>query len=225
MKHNTISQSNFKYFYHSRSLPHLFDINKPVFITFRLKFTLPQAMITELNKRKSDWQNNRKAQFQNDKAIELKSKDYIQFVWFDELIANSSEVPNLLTDYNVSDIISKALLFHNNQRYKLIAYCIMPNHVHIIINPAMLSDCDIYPISHITYTWKKYTAYQINKYLGNKGNLWQAESYDHLIKDEKQLIHYLEYLINNPVKAGLVKKWFDWNGTWISKEYRPDINE
>ena len=54
-KHNTISQQNLKYFYKPGRLPHLFDVDKPIFITFRLKFTLPQNVINEYETKKRLW--------------------------------------------------------------------------------------------------------------------------------------------------------------------------
>ncbi len=219
---NTISEKNSKFFYRPRSLPHLFDIHKPVFTTFRLKFTLPQSIIDELTQRKIEWQNAYDALDDKEKAAELKKKDAKYFQWFDKLLAKSDDAPNLLSNDDCASYIQETLHYHDSSRYELIAYCIMPNHVHVIILPLLNPDGNIYPISRITYSWKRYSANKINKYLDKKGNLWQAESYDHLVKDEEELYRTIEYVINNPVEAGLVKHWKDWEHSWIKKEYTPD---
>jgi REP element-mobilizing transposase RayT len=222
MGKNTIAVDNFKYFYHSRSLPHLFDINKPVLITFRLKFSLPKSIESELLNRKREWNDSLKTLSSGERQSKLKSKDYQLFLWFDELIAGSVETPDLLSDNRCIEIISHALHYHDNVRYQLLAFCIMPNHVHVIINPLLQDNDIIFSISHITYTWKKYSATQINKHMQMKGSLWQSESYDHLIRDQKELFHYLEYVMENPIKAGLVSKWYEWKGTWVIEELKPD---
>ncbi len=52
-----------------------------------------------------------------------------------------------------------------------------------------------------------------------KGKIWQTESYDHVIRDEKELISIIDYVINNPVKSGLAEKWEEWMGTYICKRF------
>ncbi len=217
---NTISDKDTKYYY-SRNLPHLFDIHKPVFITFRLKFTLPQSIIDELTKRKIEWQKTYDALDDKDKSAELKKKDVKHFHWFDILIAKSQETPKVLSNHEAATHVSDALHFHDDDRYELIAYCIMPNHVHVVICPKQKPDGDVFPLSKITYSWKRYSATKINKTLNLQGSLWQAESYDHLIKDENELYKVMEYVINNPVEAGLVEQWNEWKSTWIKDEYKP----
>jgi REP element-mobilizing transposase RayT len=55
--------------------------------------------------------------------------------------------------------------------------------------------------------------------LKRSGSLWQAESYDHVVRDEDEQFRIIEYVINNPVKAGLVEDWKDWKHTFVSEEY------
>jgi putative transposase len=221
--HNTIAQENFKYFYYSRNLPHLFDVNKPIFITYRLKFTLPKSIMEELNRQKTEWQSEYQKLADTEKQTTLQTKDETFFYWYDELLGKSKEVPQILHRPDLTKIITDSFHHFDNQRYELLAYCIMPNHVHTLIYPIIQPDGDIYPIAHITYTWKKFTAYQINKTLNQKGSLWQQESYDHLVKDENELYHILEYIMDNPVDAGLVTKWDEWQGTWIREDLKPSI--
>ena len=218
---NTISETATKYYY-ERNLPHLFDINKPLFITFRLKFTLPQAIIDELIHQKLEWQKAYDDLDDVGKATELAKKSSKYFHWFDLLIAKSKEVPDLLVNPALASYISEALHFHDNERYELIAYCIMPNHVHAVICPKQNKAGDIVPVSRITYSWKRYSAANINKYLDKKGSVWQAESYDHIIRNEHEFYKVIEYVISNPVEAGLVEHWHEWKHTWVKQEYKPD---
>jgi len=90
----------------------------------------------------------------------------------------------------------------------------MPNHVHWVLellekdkegNPIYLQD--------ILQSVKRHTANRINKAEGRTGNLWQKESFDTTIRDEKHMYYAIEYTLNNPVSAGLVKDRKDWPGS------------
>jgi len=61
---------------------------------------------------------------------------------------------------------------------------------------------------------KGYTAREANRILGRKGAFWEAESYDHVIKKDSEYERVVKYVLNNPVKAGLVKNWRDWKWNW-----------
>jgi REP element-mobilizing transposase RayT len=77
----------------------------------------------------------------------------------------------------------------------------MPNHVHAVLQPMPGHD-----LPEILHSWKSYTAKEINQMLGVKGQLWEAEYYDHLIRDERDFEAQIEYVLANPMKAGL-REW------------------
>ncbi len=219
--HNKIGQDSLKYQYKSRNLPHWYSADKPVFVTYRLKFTIPMSVITEFNAKRSEWFQNLSNMKVDDKLAEEANKSLTQFYWLDELISKSAEVPQILSRKDLTDVITDTFNHHNKIRYDLLAYCVMPNHVHVLFNPLKQSDGDIYPLARITYSWKRFTATKINRILKRSGALWQQESYDHMVRDESELRSMMQYIIDNPVKAGLVDKWEDWYGTWIHEDYRP----
>jgi putative transposase len=218
---DTIGQENLKYFYVSRNLPHMFDIRKPVFITYRLKFTLPAVVMKELNQRKTEWLNLNQKLDAESKKQRIKHREATFFDWYDKLIAQSSETPQILHQREITDIITESFRYFDNQHYTLMAYCVMPNHVHVLIHPLLQESGEIYSCPHITYTWKRYSANQINRVLKRSGSLWQQESYDHMVRDERELSQVLEYIIQNPVMAGLVNKWDEWYGTWVQDKLKP----
>ncbi len=222
---NTIGQENLKYSYRSQNLPHLYDIIQPIFITYRLKFTLPKSILHELSIKKNEWQKVYQTLSEHEKKNQQNIKDYTFFCSFDELISKSQEVPQLLHRSDITDIIANAFRYFDNQHYELLSYCIMPNHVHVLILPIIKPDVPVVSLAHINYSWKRYTANQINKILNRTGSLWQQESYDHLIKNDNEFYHTLEYIIENPVKAGLVQHWNEWYGTWIKEDLKPIIVE
>jgi len=213
--HNMLSSENMKQYFKSRHLPHVFAEDKPIFITYRLNFTLPKKVMDQYKKQIEDWNKELLALPQAEREIRLQTKDNRFFDWFDRLIAISPDVPSLLHKDGIREIVEESFKHFDGLRYTLLCYCIMPNHVHVLILPRLQEDGKIYSISHIVYTWKKYTAAAINKILGKQSSLWQKESYDSLVKDNNSLERVLEYIVNNPVKAKLVDDWQQWKGTYM----------
>ena len=81
----------------------------------------------------------------------------------------------------------------------------MPNHVHAVLQPMPGHD-----LPQILHSWKSFTAKEINQRLGMQGQRWEAEYYDHLIRDERDFQAQVEYVLANPLKAGLREwKWAD----------------
>lgn len=121
----------------------------------------------------------------------------------------------------------ESLLYRNGKVYRLIAFCIMSNHIHAVFTP-LLNDRSLHeirgenlrfeseepPLSVIMHSLKSYTAQQANKILQRTGPFWEEESYDHEIRDQTEYHRTINYVLNNPVKAGLVKDWRDWPWSW-----------
>ncbi len=104
----------------------------------------------------------------------------------------------VLHDRRAAEIATKALNHFDGQRYDLIAWAVMPNHIHVIVKP-----CEGNELSEILHSWKSFTAKEINKAIGREGKLWMPEYYDHLIRDEEDLWNQITYVLKNPSKADL----------------------
>jgi REP element-mobilizing transposase RayT len=91
----------------------------------------------------------------------------------------------------------------------------MPNHVHLVIT---ILDCGK-SLSDIMKRLKGSSAIAINKNLKREGSLWQAESFDRLIREEKEMYNIIKYVLLNPVKASLVSDWKDWEYTYCHPSY------
>ena len=102
------------------------------------------------------------------------------------------------------DIVFNSILFHTGKKYILISSVIMPDHVYLILSP-FKKDVDFYSLQEILHSIKSYSSLQINKINNQKGNIWQAENYDNVIRDEIDLYRKLTYVLNNPVKKQLVE--------------------
>ena len=211
--------------YYRRNLPHYQPSDATFFITFRLAGSLPGEVIARL--REEHMQNEKLLQKIRD-AKERKRKLAVQrkqyFGRVDELLDKAVEGPYWLKDERVAEVITDAIHFRDGKDYELIAYCIMPNHVHLVFHVGHVERNGIslkrdtvslykqntdsrYTVTSILQSLKRYTALKANKILNRAGAFWQHESYDHVVRDEKELERIIAYVLNNPVKAGFASTW------------------
>ena len=111
-----------------------------------------------------------------------------------------------MKDGRVAKTVVDSVKHFADDRYDLMAWCVMPNHVHVVVMP-----WSGYELDNILHSWKSFSAHSANKILGRKGQFWQEEYYDHLVRNEDELRHSVEYALDNPQKAGL-KEW-KWRGS------------
>ena len=96
----------------------------------------------------------------------------------------------------------------------------MPNHVHMIFRCFEKAVGAKYPVTAIMRSLKGYTAYKANKLLKRKGPFWLSETYDHVIRNVKEMRNMVIYTLENPVKAGLVKSCNEWPHSYCSPEVK-----
>ena len=133
-----------------------------------------------------------------------------------------------MNDDRVAKVVADSVLHFEEQRYRLAAWCVMPNHVHVVVKPfAGITDtapqiprCSL---SDILHSWKSFTAKEANKLLHRGGEFWQTEFYDHLIRGEADFSHQIRYVLENPLRAGL-KDW-KWVGIGKSSERKVEPEE
>jgi len=126
---------------------------------------------------------------------------------------------------NVATLVQTALLALNGERYALIAWCVMPNHAHVLlaINAGFTLD-------RIVHSWKSYTAKEANRVLGRAGAFWAPEYFDRFMRDDQHLANTAAYIEGNPVKAGLCESVADWRFSsawhgWGGRDARaPDLH-
>ena len=95
----------------------------------------------------------------------------------------------------------------------MIAWCLMPNHVHVIIEIVAG-----HSLTDIVRSWKSFTARKANDQLGRSGPFWHPDYFDRYMRNEAHLAQTVEYVELNPVKAGLVESADDW--LWSSAHFR-----
>lgn len=104
-----------------------------------------------------------------------------------------------------AELVQNSLLYFDGKRYLLSAWCIMPNHVHAIFSP--LSG---HAPADILHSWKSFTSHEINRVQSTAGPVWERESFDHLVRSVESLERFVDYVEQNPVKAGLCARPEDW---------------
>jgi len=111
----------------------------------------------------------------------------------------------VLRDRRAASLVEEALLHFDGERYRLIAWCVMPNHVH-----AMIEMRDGFLLTRLLHSWKSFTAKEINKIFGTTGQLWFEEYHDRFIRDEHHFRASVAYIERNPVEAGLCVDAREW---------------
>ena len=111
----------------------------------------------------------------------------------------------LLRNPSYASILQNALLHFDGDRYRLLEWCVMPNHVHILAHCPEGSR-----LGDLVKSWKTFSAREINRLIHTQGNLWAKDYHDRYIRDQGHLANARAYIRNNPVKAGLCKKPEDW---------------
>ena len=118
----------------------------------------------------------------------------------------------VLKNDNVARIVHDAIFFYHGKKYNVISWCIMPNHVHVLIE--VMKNISL---SSILHSWRSFSSNEINKLLNRSGRLWMPEYFDRFIRDNDHFNNVVNYIHNNPVKAGLVKEATEYK--WSSAGY------
>ena len=206
-----------KTFYRQR-LPHIHPIGAIFFVTFNLNGAIPRKILQRLDEK---FANDRakiiRGRYSNqDKLLyELKEKHTLAK---DQLLDKMQSGPRHLSDANVSKILWDRIFEFDQMYYDLLALTIMSNHVHLLIDTSIQVMDNKRTIPQIMHLIKGGSAYQINNYLNRTGQLWQYESYDHYVRNKRSLSNIRSYILENPVKAGFCKKWYEWPFNYLKIE-------
>jgi REP element-mobilizing transposase RayT len=119
-------------------------------------------------------------------------------------------------------IVLECCLRDNRSKYDLRVAVVMPDHVHLIFTPLVdHQGMEVYSLAKIMDAIKGAAAHKINRALGRKGRVWQAKSFDHVLRSSEGLDAKIQYLIENPVRAGLVQEWKQYPWLWTKALVNP----
>ena len=169
------------------NLPHLESIRLHQMVTYRLADSLPRNAVSRLAHETDDEQGN---------AAYRKRLD---------ALLDAGHGSCILRRADIAEIVRAAWVHDDGNRYHLRAWCIMPNHVHVLFQPLAP-----WTLASIVKSWKQYTSRHINRQTGNMGTLWQCEYWDRYIRDAAHYRAAIDYILQNPVKAGLVDSAVAW---------------
>ncbi|MDP4847823.1 MAG: transposase, partial [Akkermansiaceae bacterium] len=173
-------------------LPHWDFKNAVQAVTFRLEDAVPRHIVKGWKQDLEEIEDN-----------EIREKELRRLVAKYEDEGHGSCI---LRDYDCATIVQDVLLKNHEITYKLLDWCVMPNHVHV-----MFQTLNETPMHQVLNGWKGASSREINELLGRSGKLWQRESYDRMVRDEDHYYACRKYIRKNPVKARLCEKPEDWN--------------
>jgi len=130
---------------------------------------------------------------------------------FDDKVLDSGLGATPLRSAECARIVADALIHDDGSKYALHAWCVMPNHVHVLV----LVDSR-YQLGSIVREWKTITAHRINSLLDRRGSLWAADYFDRFIRDYEHYLAVKEYIERNPVAAKLCAAPEDWRFSSVS---------
>jgi putative transposase len=213
--------------FYRRNLPHFHPENQILFITYRLAGSVPAYLLNKLRKNLNEEMLILKKRFTCE-SLEKKKKDLRlkYFYKLDDIVDQNPNNIDYLSDERIATLVMNKFFEFDNLRYELYSFCVMPNHVHLVINNNVKFEIsksnkkgatkDL-KVADTLRLIKGSTARNSNKILSRGGKFWQSESFDRVIRNKKELLNTLTYVIYNPVKAGLVNDWTDWKYTYLKE--------
>jgi putative transposase len=177
--------------WHSRGyLPHLDAPGELQALTFRLRDAIPKPVIQR-------WRQEFANESDQSRAGDLRKKI--------ARYEDSGLGECLLKVPRHAEAMESCLFHADGERYRLLEWCVMPNHVHVLIGTI-----EGIKLGDVVRTWKTYSAKSINESMGRTGPIWEEDYHDRYIRDESHLHSARSYIRLNPVKAGLCSHAKDW---------------
>ncbi len=182
---------------HGHFLPHWAKPDGVYAVTFRLADSMPEDLLSQWRAERDTLERAAASANRELTTAEAMRLARLQSAALDKYL-DAGHGSCWLRDDRVADLVARALRHFDGDRYDLLAWCVMPNHVHCVIQPRAGHE-----LQKVMHSLKSWTAHRANKLLGRQGDFWQSEYYDHLIRDHEDLRHQVEYVLTNPERAGL----------------------
>ena len=186
--------------FHRRRLPHWSVLNREYFVTFRLHGTIPAHVIFELREKREKLKTSTKD--------EIIQNQRLEFLKIESILDNVDNDKDFLSMPDIAKLVlSKFEEMGTVYLWRFTNIVIMPNHVHCLCCD---SDKAIAPLSKVLGELKGSTAFHANRILSRNGKFWATENFDHWCRNPLKVESVKRYILNNPVKAGLVSKPEEW---------------
>ena len=230
-----------------RHRPHINPPDAGLFVTYRLAGSIPKSVVRDYRARKA-WLETELRRVRSEAACDdspeliswLERVEVFNRRWllkFETILHQAEVGPTWMRDRRIADAVAESLRALDGEAFRLDAYSVMSNHVHSIFKP-FLSEANLreirsinghplfiseYPgLSRIMHSVKGRSARECNVLLERRGQFWEHESFDHVIRAGK-LHKTISYVLDNPVKVGLSRKWEDFRWNYCRKELFEDF--
>jgi 1-hydroxy-2-methyl-2-(E)-butenyl 4-diphosphate synthase len=193
----------------STYLPHWRIPGATYAVTFRVKDSLPASVLKEYEQKKSLLLE--KVHQEKQRAGSRDTSDYLRKLHAEiqaltesiiEPALHAADGPQPLADPEIARMMLQSLKHFDGGRYDLLAWSVMPNHVHALLTPL-----EGHELERILQGMKTHTAKEANRMLGTTGTFWQEEYYDHIVRDGEDLKHQVTYILGNPGKGRASVEW------------------
>jgi putative transposase len=216
--------------YYRNRLPHIAPPGSTFFVTFRLADALPAHLVAQLKGALYAELDQIEKENPPNKVEKFFAAKKRHFGKYDKQLDFEPYGSCYLRQKEVAGAVAHQLHAYHGQLYDLQAYCIMPNHVHLLIDTGIqLTEKDDFygeipenyvQLDKIMQRLKGASARYANIFLQRTGEpFWQKDSYDHYVRHGREWERIEAYILNNPVKAGLVKDWRDWPFTYRTGDF------
>ncbi|MDP2174196.1 MAG: transposase [Candidatus Cloacimonadaceae bacterium] len=198
--------------------PHYQFSDSIIFLTWRLAFTLPKHLIALFEELKAETITDNNMQ---DLESQKNRNAYLfqRFQEYDLALAKFQNPGFSLNEPVLAKIVTEAFHHLDGKKYELHAYCVMSNHVHILIKALTDEAGKYYYVSNIVQSLKRYTANHINIALGKKGQIWDDFYFDRIIRNMSNYENVVNYILSNPFSAGLVEDMDKWRDSFFNPGY------
>ena len=181
-------------------LPHWQQRRRTYFITWRTADSIPVQLLKQWISERDAWLLEHFVSLDRLNTLPgAKRREYhdrFSRRWQNYLDDGHGEC--LLKREDIRDLVETALRHFDGQRYHLGDFVLMPNHVHVLVTPAADED-----LEKLCFSWKRFSGGSINEHLDRRGEFWQPESFDHIVRSAAALRRIQDYIAENPRKAGL----------------------
>jgi putative transposase len=214
--------------FYKRNLPHIQRPGDSFFVTFRLHNSIPYKDLQNLREKYEEKEISIRRKSKPDTKQQLQRLQWRYFEKYDELLDKIQQGPLFLANEEIASLVAEQIHRFDGEFYDLIAYCIMSNHLHLLIDTSIQfsGEIDAYSDELANFTTldeilkriKGPTAVYANRMLKRTGQFWQRESFDVYIRNNQHFNRVMAYILQNPVKAGLVKEWAEWPYSYLKGE-------
>ena len=186
---------NNKTIFYRRNLPHIQPKGGTFFVTCRLAGTIPEHVLKALLAKREKQINNIVQELSDEEYENEKYKAEKRFfVGFDQWLDKCKTGPTWLKSQKIARTVAEKIHDLDGKKYRLIAYSIMSNHVHLLIDLASFDGgiehsgkTKEYPLADALRLLKGPTSRNCNVLLNRTGQFWHHESNDHYVRDEEEL--------------------------------------